>query len=78
MSVVLYSLAVKLYECCTMLSILRSSAVHVVVNLSLIVTAHGRRSIKQGCQHVVLDVGNLGGVALKAVDHVLKMHVVEL
>ena len=61
-----------------MLSIYRSCAVHVVVNLCLIVTAHGRRSIKLGCQHVVLDVGNLGGVTLKAVDHILKVHVVEL
>ena len=50
---------------------------HIMVHHLLKVTVHGHRSVIDHCQHILLDVSNLGSVVLHAFQDIFDMLHVE-
>lgn len=49
------------------------SVCKIMIDLGGVITAHGRRCVDERFQQIRLDVVNVGGVGIDAVDDVLHM-----
>ena len=60
-----------------MAGVYTSDPIHIVIDLCLIIAAHGTGGIEQSGKQVFLDVSHFGGVLVQTLKHILDMQTVD-